>query len=131
MNVARRWAVVLAGVALVATVLPACLVAPADTSQIVLVSSSTFNGWRYDYYRNGVYPCAVSGYQTFMVGTLRRLVGNRSDAVVGLDARRQRVLVRCFAHAATQLGAVVRGVRDVAAIRPHERRNVVQGAPLG
>jgi hypothetical protein len=42
---------------------------PGDTTSIQLVSTSTLNGWRYDYYRNGAYPCSVSGYQTFVVGT--------------------------------------------------------------
>ena len=47
----------------------ACLVLPGDTSQITLVSSSTVNGWKYDFYRNMAYPCSISGYQTFVVGT--------------------------------------------------------------
>src|SRR5690242_5645576 len=40
-----------------------------DTASIKLVSSATVNGWKYDYYRNSAYPCAISGYQTFVVGT--------------------------------------------------------------
>ncbi len=51
--------------------LTACstLLLPGNTSSIALVSSSTTGGWKYDYYRNSTYPCAVSGYQTFVVGT--------------------------------------------------------------
>lgn len=49
--------------------LGACLAAPGDTSQITLVSSSASGGWQYDYYRNSAYPCSISGYQTFVVGT--------------------------------------------------------------
>ena len=55
--------------ALLATGLSACLSAPGNTSGIALVTSSTLNGWRYDYYRNSAYPCSVIGYQTFVVGT--------------------------------------------------------------
>ncbi len=47
----------------------ACIAAPGDTSKIGLVSSTVVNGWRYDYYRNGAYPCSISGDQTFVVGT--------------------------------------------------------------
>jgi hypothetical protein len=36
-----------------------CLNAPGNTGQIALVSSSTVNGWRFDYYRNGAYPCSI------------------------------------------------------------------------
>ena len=42
---------------------------PGDVRSVQLVSSSTLNGWKYDYYRNSAYPCSVSGYQTFVVGT--------------------------------------------------------------
>ena len=33
------------------------------------MSSTTLNGWHYDFYRDRTYPCAISGYQTFVVGT--------------------------------------------------------------
>jgi hypothetical protein len=33
------------------------------------VSSTTLSGWRYDYYQDTAYPCSISGYQTFVVGT--------------------------------------------------------------
>lgn len=51
--------------------LAACttLMLPADTSGIAFVSTTTTDGWKYDYYRDTTYPCAVSGYQTFVVGT--------------------------------------------------------------
>jgi hypothetical protein len=41
---------------------------PGDTSRIVLVSSNTYNGWRLEYYENRAYTCAMSGYQTFVLG---------------------------------------------------------------
>jgi hypothetical protein len=50
-------------------VLAACLAAPGDTSKIALVSSTQTGGWQYDYYRNTAYPCSISGYQTFVIGT--------------------------------------------------------------
>jgi hypothetical protein len=51
--------------------LAACstLMVAGDTSSITFVSTTTTGGWKYDYYRNTAYPCAVSGYQTFVVGT--------------------------------------------------------------
>src|SRR3954469_15909037 len=61
LGIAVALAVVLAGCNLLAL--------PGDTAGITLVSSSTSGGWKYDYYRNASYPCAVSGYQTFVVGT--------------------------------------------------------------
>jgi hypothetical protein len=63
-----RWGFVLAVLTL-AVALTGCLAAPGDTAQIQLVSSVTQDGWRYDFYRNNAYPCAISGYQTFLVGT--------------------------------------------------------------
>ena len=62
----------LAAVALVALITAACvppLSTPGDTSSIQLVSSKTLDGWKYDFYRNMAYPCSVSGYQTFVIGT--------------------------------------------------------------
>jgi hypothetical protein len=56
-------------ISLVAGLCAACLGTPGDTSKISLVSSTTVNGWRYDYYRNPAYPCSISGDQTFVVGT--------------------------------------------------------------
>jgi hypothetical protein len=66
----RRFATL--GAALVAIlVLAACkpLSTPGDTASIAFVSSTSSGGWKYDYYRNSAYPCSISGYQTFVVGT--------------------------------------------------------------
>jgi hypothetical protein len=66
------WSLRRAGVGLLLVgLLAACvpLNAPGNTASIQLVSSSTLNGWHYDYYRNDAYPCSVSGYQTFVIGT--------------------------------------------------------------
>jgi len=69
MNIVRRWLVLFVVVALGAVVLPGCLAVPGETSQIALVSSTTVGNWQYDFYRNSGYPCAISGFQTFMVAT--------------------------------------------------------------
>ncbi len=45
------------------------LESPGKTDQIAFVSTSTSGGWKFDYYRNLAYPCSVSGYQTFVIGT--------------------------------------------------------------
>jgi hypothetical protein len=42
---------------------------PGDTASIAFVSTGNLNGWKYDYYRNNAYPCSVSGYHTFVIGT--------------------------------------------------------------
>lgn len=42
---------------------------PGDVSRITLIASATAGGWRYDTYRNPAYPCSISGYQTFTIGT--------------------------------------------------------------
>lgn len=57
--------------------LTACLGVKPDTSKIVKVSSVTSNGYVWDYYRNLAYPCSISGYQTFVIGTK---VGSSSTA---------------------------------------------------
>lgn len=54
---------------LVAAGLTGCLAAPGRTDQIVKIASVTQDGWQYDQYRNLAYPCAISGYQTFVIGT--------------------------------------------------------------
>ena len=46
-----------------------CLAVPGKTDQVQLVSTRTVDGWKYDYYRNLAYPCSISGYQTFAIGT--------------------------------------------------------------
>lgn len=43
--------------------------APGDTSQIQRAETTTSNGWTYTRYRNLAYPCAISGYQSFVIGT--------------------------------------------------------------
>ncbi len=65
----RRLTGVLVATLLLAGLCSSCLLTPGDTSKITLVSSTTLNGWRYDYYRNNAYPCSISGYQTFVIGT--------------------------------------------------------------
>ena len=57
------------GLLVLAAANTACLIVPGNTSQINLVSSTTVNGWQYDFYRNSAYPCSINGYQTFVVGT--------------------------------------------------------------
>jgi hypothetical protein len=39
------------------------------TSQIEFVGSTTAGGYKFDQYRNLAYPCSISGYQTFVIGT--------------------------------------------------------------
>lgn len=42
---------------------------PGKTSQIRKVSSTTADGWRFDFYENPAYPCSVSGENTFTIAT--------------------------------------------------------------
>lgn len=66
-----RAAVVLAALG-VAAVLSGCaapLQSAGKTDKIEFVSSSTSGGYKFDYYRNLSYPCSISGYQTFVIGT--------------------------------------------------------------
>jgi hypothetical protein len=42
---------------------------PGKTSQIKFVGSTTAGGYKFDQYRNLAYPCSISGYQTFVIGT--------------------------------------------------------------
>src|SRR6478672_7005265 len=63
----RRLVATCVVVVVAAVGLPACLTLPGYTSQISLVSSSVVSGYRYDFYRNTSYRCAISGYQTFVV----------------------------------------------------------------
>ena len=65
----RRFISLCVALAVVAIGTTACLSLPGDTSHIQLVSTSTVNGWKYDFYRNTAYPCSISGDQTFVVGT--------------------------------------------------------------
>ncbi len=61
----------LAVVALLALISTACIPisGPGDTSGIQFVSTTNQAGWKYDYYRDVRYPCSVSGFQTFVIGT--------------------------------------------------------------
>ncbi|MDQ1381124.1 MAG: hypothetical protein QOJ71_1843, partial [Actinomycetota bacterium] len=70
MSLGRRIALLVAVVAALSG-LTACntLLLPGNTSSITFVSTTSTGGWRYDYYRNTAYPCSISGYQTFVVGT--------------------------------------------------------------
>jgi hypothetical protein len=46
------------------------LTMPGSTTSIERVgTSTTLNGWKYEFFRNKAYPCSVSGYQTFVIGT--------------------------------------------------------------
>jgi hypothetical protein len=42
---------------------------PGYTPQVQFVSTTTQGGWKYDYYRQTAYSCAVSGNQTFVIAT--------------------------------------------------------------
>jgi hypothetical protein len=70
MRSVRRIALLVAGVVALSG-LTACstLLLPGNTSSIAFVSTTTTGGWKYDYFRNRAYPCSISGYQTFVVGT--------------------------------------------------------------
>jgi hypothetical protein len=67
----RRFALLIVTglLALTATACYLPLSTAGNTASITFVSSTTESGWKYDYYRNLAYPCSVSGYQTFVVGT--------------------------------------------------------------
>jgi len=43
--------------------------AVGDTSQVLAVETVTQGGWTFTRYRNRAYPCSISGYQTFVIGT--------------------------------------------------------------
>jgi hypothetical protein len=77
----RRIAFVPIAAVLLAATLTSCLAVKGDTSKIVKVSSVTQAGYVWDYYRNTAYPCAVSGYQTFVIG---RKVGSSATATTPL-----------------------------------------------
>ena len=69
LRTARRPLAVLVAVVAFAATLSACLGAPASTDQIVKVdSTTTADGWTFDFYRNLAYPCSISGDQTFVIG---------------------------------------------------------------
>lgn len=43
--------------------------AAGKTNRIELVGTSVVDGYKFDQYRNLSYPCSISGYQTFVIGT--------------------------------------------------------------
>jgi hypothetical protein len=65
----RRLLLLFSAVALLAAGCTPLLQTPGKTAGIELVSTTNVNGWTYDFYRNTDYPCSVSGYHTFVVGT--------------------------------------------------------------
>lgn len=42
---------------------------PGNTSNIQVAETTTQGGWSYTRYRNLAYPCAISGYHSFVIGT--------------------------------------------------------------
>lgn len=68
-HINRRSIAVVTVSLLVAGTLSGCLGLAGDTSQVVKIDTTDVNGWRYDYYENRAYPCSISGYQTFAIGT--------------------------------------------------------------
>jgi hypothetical protein len=42
---------------------------PGATDRVEFVGSSVVDGFKWDHYRNLAYPCSISGYQTFVIGT--------------------------------------------------------------
>jgi hypothetical protein len=43
--------------------------APGSTSHIEFVGTQVVDGYSFDIYRNLAYPCSISGYQTFVIGS--------------------------------------------------------------
>jgi hypothetical protein len=72
------------GTALLALSACAPLESPGKTARIQFVASSTVDGYRFDHYRNLDYPCSISGYQSFVIGTK---VGSSSTATRPLWVR--------------------------------------------
>ena len=54
---------------LLVVALTSCLSTPGRTDRIELVTTTVVDGWNVSYYRNKAYPCSISGYQTFAIGT--------------------------------------------------------------
>ena len=46
-----------------------CLANRGDISQVVKIDQTDVGGWHYDYFENRAYPCSISGFQTFAIGT--------------------------------------------------------------
>lgn len=64
-----RLATTVLALVLVAVGLAGCIKTPGNTDRIELVSTTSSGGWTWKLYRNRAYPCAISGYQTFIIGT--------------------------------------------------------------
>jgi hypothetical protein len=66
----RRLAAVL-GVGLVVLGAVGCapVEAPGRTDKIEYIGTEVVDGYSFDRYRNLAYPCSISGYQTFVIGT--------------------------------------------------------------
>jgi hypothetical protein len=60
-----------AALALALAVLTGChpVGEPGKTDRIEFVGTTTVDGYEFDQYRNLSYPCSISGYQTFVIGT--------------------------------------------------------------
>ena len=65
----RRTTVAVIGV--LAVLVSACvpLDQPADTTKIQSLGTAASDGWTFETYRDLAYPCAISGYQTFVIAT--------------------------------------------------------------
>jgi len=63
-----RTAVIALFVVLAAS-LTGCLSNAGDISKVTKIDSRDVAGWHYDLYRNSAYPCSISGFQTFAIGT--------------------------------------------------------------
>jgi hypothetical protein len=65
----RLAAALVLGVATLALVGCAPVGTPGKVGQIEFVGTKVVDGYSFDLYRNLAYPCSISGYQTFVVGT--------------------------------------------------------------
>jgi hypothetical protein len=65
----RKTTVALIGI--LAVLVTACvpLNEPADTTRVQPLGTAAADGWTFTTYRNLAYPCSISGFQTFVIGT--------------------------------------------------------------
>ena len=68
--------------------------APGKMDKIEFVATSVVDGYKFDQYRNLAYPCSISGYQTFVIGTKVGSSDTADAAALGAHARRRRGLLR-------------------------------------
>jgi hypothetical protein len=81
----RRLAAVLGvGLAVVGVAGCAPVGAPGRTEKIEYVGTQVVGGYSFDLYRNLAYPCSISGYQTFVIGSK---VGSAPDVTRPLWVR--------------------------------------------